>query len=272
MRLPGRSFAAWTASGFVLMLGASLALARVHPFGNAELFAATRGQAVELSASIPTGARAVLAADCVDCHSSVARAPAYGRFAPVSWLLERDIVEARTHLNFSEWDSYGAEKRQQLLAEIAQQAKAGHMPPAQYVLAHRDARLKAGDVAAILDWVHALNVADSAPGQMANEPVLAGDATRGADLFNRRCTGCHSLAQSREGPRLAGVYGRAAASVPDFPYSAALKGAQLTWNEKTLEKWLTDPDAFVPGVNMDFRVPKAQERADLIAFLKQGAK
>ncbi len=286
------------ATGMLLIaLGASLMLARVHPFGDAELFAALRTDVVELPESIPAEARTVVAADCVDCHSSVARAPVYGRFAPVSWLLERDIVKARAHLNFSAWDSYDADKRQLLLAEIAQQAKAGHMPPAQYVLVHRGARLNAADVAALLAWVHAAEASEEGAGagvKMAalGAPVvkqnseahfvtasakpqaaemLAGDAGRGEDLFSRRCTGCHTLTQNREGPRLGDVYGRVAASVAGFPYSEALKGAPMTWDEQRLNQWLTDPDAFVPGVNMDFRVPKAQERTDIIAFLKKSS-
>ena len=278
------------ATALLIGVGASLLLAQVHPFGDAQLFAAARSGAAALPASIPPAARSVLAADCADCHSARTRTPLYGRFAPVSWLLERDIVEAREHMNLSAWDGYDADKQQDLLAEIAEQAKAGHMPPEQYVVMHRNARLKNEDVAALLAWVHAaqdadrgtMGAADEAVGTAYSGAELAvvantasqaaevqpGDAKRGADLFDRRCTGCHTLAQSREGPRLGGVYGRAAASVPGFPYSDALKNAHITWNEETLEKWLTDPDAFVAGVNMDFRVPKAQERADIIAYLK----
>jgi cytochrome c len=279
----------------MIVLGASLLLANVHPFGDARLFANPRVETAQLPASIPADARSVLAADCMDCHSSLTRTPIYGRFAPVSWLLERDIVEARGHLNLSAWESYDADQQQELLAEIAEEAKAGHMPPPQYLLMHRGARLQPSEIASLLGWVHAAQdaAASAEPaavpspfvpaalmqkgsvylvaqnGQPTAGTISAPDATRGADLFNRRCTGCHTLAQSREGPKLGGVYGRAAASVPGFPYSAALKGTQITWNEQTLDKWLTDPDAFVPGVNMDFRVPKPQERADIIAFLKQ---
>jgi cytochrome c len=107
---------------------------------------------------------------------------------------------------------------------------------------------------------------------VASPAALAGDAARGRNLFNRRCTGCHSLSRNGEGPRLGGVYGRVAATAPGFSYSAALTAAQLTWSDRTLNQWLTDPDAFVPGNNMDFCVPRPQERADLIAFLKQSAK
>jgi cytochrome c len=65
------------------------------------------------------------------------------------------------------------------------------------------------------------------------------------------------------------VYGRAVGSVADFAYSPALKKANLVWDQTTLDKWLTDPDAFIPGNEMDFLISKPQERQDLIAFLKQ---
>jgi cytochrome c len=43
------------------------------------------------------------------------------------------------------------------------------------------------------------------------------------------------------------------------------------WDEATLDKWLTDPDAFVPGNNMDFLISKPQERKDLIAYLRKSS-
>jgi cytochrome c len=73
----------------------------------------------------------------------------------------------------------------------------------------------------------------------------------------------------REGPRLAGVYGRKAGSLPGFTYSAGLKHSGVTWTDATLEKWLSDPDLMVPDNNMSFSVPKAEERRDLIAYLKR---
>jgi cytochrome c len=97
----------------------------------------------------------------------------------------------------------------------------------------------------------------------------AGDAARGKAVFEKRCTGCHAINVDREGPRLAGVYGRKAGSVARFIYSAGLKNSGITWNDATLEKWLSDPDVMVPDNNMSFSVPKAEERRDVIAYLKQ---
>ncbi len=61
-----------------------------------------------------------------------------------------------------------------------------------------------------------------------------GDATRGNEIFNKRCTGCHSLDGEKEGPRLRGVFGRKSATVPTFKYSDALKKANITTSHGTL--------------------------------------
>ena len=95
-----------------------------------------------------------------------------------------------------------------------------------------------------------------------------GNAEHGKLLFEKRCTGCHSLDQDREGPRLRNVYGRKAGSVQTFKYSEALKATQFTWNDSLLDKWLTNPESLVPDTDMEFHVPKADERADIIRFLR----
>jgi cytochrome c len=94
---------------------------------------------------------------------------------------------------------------------------------------------------------------------------------RGQAVFEKRCTGCHALTTEREGPRLQGVFGRTVGAVPGFPYSHALREAHTVWNAESLDKWLTEPDSFLAGSNMDFRVPKPQERRDLIAFLAKSS-
>ena len=98
-----------------------------------------------------------------------------------------------------------------------------------------------------------------------------GDITRGKMLFEKSCAGCHALTQNHEGPQLQGVYGRRSGAVVNFAYSPALKRAHIVWDDKSLDKWLTDPDAFIPGNEMDFQVSKPQERQDLISYLKQSS-
>ena len=93
-------------------------------------------------------------------------------------------------------------------------------------------------------------------------------AQDGQALFQKRCTGCHALDADHEGPRLRGVVGRAAGTVKTFQYSEALKNAKYTWDEAKLDKWLTDTESVVPDNDMSFRVPKQEERAAIISYLK----
>lgn len=96
----------------------------------------------------------------------------------------------------------------------------------------------------------------------------AEDADQGKHLFEKRCTGCHSLERNKEGPKLLGVYGRQAGTAPNFNYSPALRSAHFVWDEQQLDKWLTDTQALIEDNNMDFHVPKADERAAIIHYLK----
>jgi cytochrome c len=107
--------------------------------------------------------------------------------------------------------------------------------------------------------------------QPASAGALSGDADRGEQLY-QACTDCHSLDKNDVGPRHRGVFGRKAASLPDYDYSDALKSANIVWNEETLDKWLTDPQAVAPGAKMFFHLDNPQDRADVIAYLKERAK
>lgn len=97
---------------------------------------------------------------------------------------------------------------------------------------------------------------------------LNGDAAHGQVLY-QGCQACHSIDDNDLGPRHRGVVGRRAGSVEDYSYSAALKNSGLTWNELTLDRWLTNPSALVPGTKMFFKIDDPQARADIIAYLKE---
>lgn len=243
----------------------SLLLGRAHPFGDPALYAAktTRAPMME-HASVPPAVRATLVAKCADCHSTETRPYIYGRFAPVSWLMERDIMEGRRKINFSLWDTYSADQQQILKAKIVREAKSGEMPLPQYRMIHWNARITDADLRGFTQWTRDTQVLDAS---FAGE----GDPVRGKEVFEKRCTGCHAMEQNREGPRLQGVFGRTSGTVAGFPYSQALMKAAIVWNESSLKQWLTDPDTLVPGNNMDFHVAKPQERSDLISYLKQAS-
>lgn len=99
-----------------------------------------------------------------------------------------------------------------------------------------------------------------------------GDTIAGRSVFEKRCTGCHALDHEKTGPRLAGVVGRKAGTVPGFPYSTAVRKSNVIWNEAALDKWLTDPETVIPDTDMAFRLDNPGERAAIIAFLKDTGK
>ncbi len=110
--------------------------------------------------------------------------------------------------------------------------------------------------------------ATSPPDLRGAGAALRGDATRGAQIYENNCTGCHSINQNRVGPSHRGVFGRRAGRATGFEYSDALKNARITWNATTLDRWLTNPQLMVPGTQMGFRLTDAQRRADVIAYLR----
>jgi len=103
----------------------------------------------------------------------------------------------------------------------------------------------------------------------AAAPAAAeGDPVAGAKVF-KRCSSCHSLeaGDNMMGPSLAGVFGRKAGQA-DFKYTKAMAESGLTWDEETLDAYLANPMQVVKGTSMMFRLPKAEDRANLIAYLK----
>jgi cytochrome c len=95
-------------------------------------------------------------------------------------------------------------------------------------------------------------------------------AADGQLAFNNVCRTCHTLKEgdNRLGPNLHNIIGRKAGSVPD--YSSAMKGADLTWDRETLDRFIANPDQVVPGNNMKpyGGLTSAEERVKIIAFLE----
>jgi len=101
--------------------------------------------------------------------------------------------------------------------------------------------------------------------------ATAADPRRGEEVF-RKCVTCHTLepgGRNRVGPRLAGLFGRTAGSVSDYRYTDALKQSGIVWNDTTLDAYLKDSEAFVPGTKMYGGLTLDADRADLIAYLRK---
>ncbi len=84
--------------------------------------------------------RALAKQACFDCHSNETEWPAYASIAPVSWLVQHDVEEGRSELNFSEWN-----RPQKEAKEASDMVREGEMPPAIYTLMHAHARLGDAD-------------------------------------------------------------------------------------------------------------------------------
>jgi cytochrome c len=96
-----------------------------------------------------------------------------------------------------------------------------------------------------------------------------GDTQRGQQVFQDNCSGCHVLTgEGYAAPPLAGVYGRKAGAVPGFGYSDAMKKSGIVWDGASLGSFLADPSKAVPGTAMAVNVTDAQQRDDVIAYLK----
>lgn len=97
------------------------------------------------------------------------------------------------------------------------------------------------------------------------------DVENGKTTFTAMCGVCHSVVKTggpTQGPNLLGVVGRKAASEPEFAqYTPALKASGITWSTKTLDKFLINPAAKVPGTAMPMLIPDDKTRADVVAYL-----
>ena len=122
----------------------------------------------------------------------------------------------------------------------------------------------------------------STPGPAAR----ADDAVQGRKLFGEACKPCHGRIDERRagawprgriipvvalprGPRLTGVYGRPAGTMPGFYYSTPFRAvaSDFVWDDETLDLWLADSQAMIRGSYMRIKV-KAPARHEIIEYLK----
>ena len=130
----------------VVAVGGSL----IHPFGAPS----TPGndQTILREAQIDGGTFAIIQRACQNCHSQRTEWPWYSHVAPISWLLARDVQQARLHMNLSRWQDYSPDDRLRLLSAIGSAVRNGEMPVQRYVLLHPETRLTDVERQQIYRW------------------------------------------------------------------------------------------------------------------------
>ena len=131
-----------------------IALSFVHPFGNPREVNASSGH-LFAGAQIPEPLRELVERKCGNCHSEAVDWPFYSRVAPVSWLVEHDVLNAREHMSLSRWNTYSSQEKSDLLARLAAKARSGEMPPARYTAVHGDSKLLSKEQDFLYDWARA---------------------------------------------------------------------------------------------------------------------
>ena len=125
----------------------------IHPFGPVK--AVKSAQPLLAGADVDPKVAAILSRSCQNCHSDKTEWPWYSYVAPVSWLIESDVSQARSRMNLSRWNEYPAERRQEILATLAAVVRNRQMPPPRYSLVHPGTKLSTEEVGEIYQWSRA---------------------------------------------------------------------------------------------------------------------
>lgn len=113
------------------------------------------GEPIEKSLTVPTDVGKLLARACANCHSDRTVYPWYAKVAPVSWMIERDVQQARQAMNLSNWTQTSGESSGReigTLLSACASIQAGIMPPPAYRTMHPEARLSRQEIADFCAW------------------------------------------------------------------------------------------------------------------------
>lgn len=97
--------------------------------------------------------------------------------------------------------------------------------------------------------------------------TTVGSALKGKEIYDARCSACHSVDANRVGPMHVGVLGRKAGGVKSYRYSDALNKSKVVWTRENLLSWLKNPEELIPGQRMGYAMDLAEDRLDVVAYL-----
>lgn len=142
----------------LLFIGAAF----VHPFGTVKSQSPAKPSLTD--STTDAEAARIIQRSCQNCHSERTEWPWYSYVPPMSWLVEQDVHDARSHMNFSRWSEYSSDDKQQFLSKMSILVKRRAMPLPRYLKLHPEARLTNEQVAYLSQWARreARRVADAA--------------------------------------------------------------------------------------------------------------
>ncbi|HSH18953.1 MAG TPA: heme-binding domain-containing protein [Draconibacterium sp.] len=106
-----------------------------------------------LHEQIPEDVQQILKNACMDCHSNNTKYLWYHKISPVSWMVNKHIIEGKKELNFSEWGEMDDYDKIGAVEDIRQELEQKTMPIKQYVAMHKEAKLSDEDRTAIFAWL-----------------------------------------------------------------------------------------------------------------------
>lgn len=106
--------------------------------------------------SVPDDIKTMLDRSCMDCHSNTTRWPWYSNIAPASWIVANDVIEARKHLNLSDFAQYRSLRAVGRLDMMCENLQDEIMPPKNYLFLHPNARLTRVEINRFCDWIESV--------------------------------------------------------------------------------------------------------------------
>ena len=139
--------------GGIALSGAILVFflaAIVHPSGRVK--SAASSEPLLIGAQIDPQVRMIVERSCQNCHSEKTTWPWYSYVPPISWLIEKDVRQGRSHMNLSQWETYSIEQRRDILGELVPIVRNRRMPLPKYLLLHPGAKLSDSEIEQITRW------------------------------------------------------------------------------------------------------------------------
>jgi len=127
-----------------------LVCAWIHPFGRVKNQASPAPILANIDVSDPVVR--IVNRSCRNCHSEQTHWPWYSYVAPMSWMIEKDVHDARLHMNLSRWQEYPTEKQVEILARLGSEVRNHQMPLPRYLSLHPEAALSDADIRQLYEW------------------------------------------------------------------------------------------------------------------------